>query len=244
MTEDEVMKSFMRDTAALDVFDAAGREESPPPLENPVPDGARVIDLPEPGLLPEPHVNFLEMAEVRASVRQYSGAPITAVELSFLLWCTQGVKMVSPEGAVFRTVPSAGARHAFETYLVVNRVEGLSPGVYRFLALGHALTRVEGSAVREAVTEAFRAKEMVRESAVTFIWCADFRRMSYRFGSRAARYVFLDAGHVCQNLYLAAYAEGLGACAIGAFYDDAMNKALGLGEEDFAVYAATVGRPL
>jgi len=84
---------------------------------------------------------------------------------------------------------------------------------------------------------------MVANCAVTFIWAADFYRMSWRYGERGLRYIYIDAGHVCQNLYLAAEAINSGVCAIGAYEDDIINEILGLdGENQFTVYVATLGK--
>jgi SagB-type dehydrogenase family enzyme len=184
------------------------------------------------------------MVEMRASVREYNDEALTLQELSFLLWCTQGVKMATENGGTMRTVPSAGARHAFETYLLVHRVDGIPAGLYRFLALGHALLPIaNGEEADAALIPGFNAQNMVKNSAATFLWCANYRRMNHRYGPRSARYIFLDAGHVCQNLYLAGYTHRIGVCAIGAFKDDVLNAALGLdGEQDFVVYGATVGK--
>ena len=242
---EEAIKNFLQATKINEGHPTeAERQIPPPPPERPVPPDARVLRLPEPGLLPDKEVNFLEMVEMRASVREYSEKELTLQELSFLLWCTQGVKMAMENGGTMRTVPSAGARHAFETYLLVHRVERIPAGLYRFLALGHALLPIaNGEEADAAMLPCFHSQNMVKNSAVTFLWCADYQRMNHRFGPRAARYLFLDAGHVCQNLYLAAYTHKIGVCAVGAFDDDALNAALGLdGETDFAVYGATVGK--
>ena len=218
---------------------------APPPSEKPAPPGAELIKLTEPGLLDDVPVNFLEVIELRASVRRYSDAPLTMKELSFLLWCTQGVKMETSQGMTLRNVPSAGARHALETYLLLQRVEGLAPGLYRFLALEHALLPIDiGEEALEKLFPCFMGPGMIRGSAMTFLWAADLGRMRCRYGRRSARFLFLDAGHVCQNLYLAAQTVGIGVCAIGAFYDDELNAALHLnGCDDFVVYGATVGKP-
>jgi len=245
MTENELMETFLQESLLEKCQDTKKAQQlPPPPLEKPVPPGTSVLRLPEPDLLPDQQINFLELIEVRASVRQYSAKDITLKDLSYLLWCTQGVKMALPKGGTMRTVPSAGARHAFETYLLIQRVEGLKPGLYRFLALGHALMPIatEDGALEE-IYAGFKADRMVRESAVTFIWAADFPRMTYMFGKRACRYLYLDAGHVCQNLYLAAHTLGIGTCAVGAFDDNKLNAALGFdGKNDFVVYCATTGK--
>jgi len=108
-----------------------------PPLELPPNPAARIIDLPEPASLQIPPLDLRTAIEQRRSVRTYVRAPLTLAELAFLLWCTQGVQRVAGTYATFRTVPSAGARHAIETYHLVNDVEGLPAGLYRYLALSH-----------------------------------------------------------------------------------------------------------
>lgn len=216
---------------------------SPPPAELPYDPSAQVIRLPEPDFLDDRQVNFLELVELRTSVRNYSAVPLTKKELSYLLWCTQGVKMAS--GATTkRNVPSAGARHAFETYLYIRQAEDLSEGLYRFLALEHALIPIDLSGeVALAMEEAFHHQSMLKKCAAAFIWTAVAERMTYAYGQRGYRYLFLDAGHVCQNLYLAAQTIQAGACAIAHFDDDRLNQALNIdGKAQFAIYAASVGK--
>ncbi len=215
-----------------------------PPLELPYPADQPLIALPEPDQLQMPAVDLRAAIEERITVRHYSDEPISLAELSCLLWLTQGVRQVTPRPVTLRNVPSAGARHAFETYLLVNRVDGLAPGLYRFVAGEHALLLVDGSPdVNARMTKACYEQKQVGNSAVTFFWVAVLERMYWRYGERGYRYLFLDAGHVCQNLYLAAGALGCGVCAIGAYDDDAVNSELGLdGEGLFTAYAATLGK--
>jgi len=215
-----------------------------PPLQLDYPATQAPIALPTPHEVTGNPLDIREAIEKRRSVRQYSSQPLSLAELSFLLWCTQGVKQVIGRPVTLRTVPSAGARHAFETYLLINRVDGLAPGLYRFLALEHKLLEIDLSAdVAARTVEACWRQQFVRTSAATFIWTAVAYRMTWRYGERGYRYLFLDAGHVCQNLYLAAQAVGCGVCAIAAFDDEAVNRLLGLdGEEQFAIYLASVGK--
>ncbi len=180
----------------------------------------------------------------RRSLRSYADNPLSIDELTFLLWSTQGVKPESTRAYTLRTVPSAGARHALETVLLVNRVAGLDPGMYQYDAEHHGLIAwdCEEDTVERWVSACFN-QPMVRTSAVTFAWVADRPRMTWRYGERGIRYLFLDAGHVCQNLHLAAESISAGACAIGAFNDDEMNSLLQLdGIEQFVVYAACLGK--
>ncbi len=215
-----------------------------PPLELNYDKSKVVIDLPSPSETRIPNFDLREAVEGRRSVRDYSDEPLNLAELSWLLWCTQGVKEVVGKTATLRNVPSAGARHAFETYILVNRVEGLRPGLYRFLATKHKLVETNSEEdLADKITEACYRQSIVKRSAVTFIWVAVAYRMCWRYSERGYRYLHLDAGHVCQNLYLATEAIGSGSCAIGAYYDDEINGVLGLdGEEQFVIYVATVGK--
>ena len=215
-----------------------------PPLELPQDESRAVVDLPKPTELKVGEFSLREAIEGRRSVREYSDAPLRLEELSWLLWCTQGVRQVARRNATLRNVPSAGARHAFETYVLVNRVEGLKPGIYRFLATGHKLVEVEmGGSTAERVSAACLGQGFIISSAATFVWTAVSYRMAWRYQERGYRYMHLDAGHVCQNMYLAAEAIGSGVCAIGAFNDDQLNELLGIdGVEQFAIYVATVGK--
>lgn len=215
-----------------------------PPLELPLPEGAQIIELPAPVKLSMPEISLRQAIEARRSVRQYAEQALTLDELSYLLWLTQGVKSFSKRPVTLRTVPSAGARHAFETYLLVNQVFGCEPGLYRFAAGQHALARLSAPAnIRDQVTQACFNQGQVYHSAVTFIWVAVMERMAWRYVERGYRYLHLDAGHVCQNLYLAAEALECGVCAIAAYDDEKINATLELdGENLFVIYLASLGK--
>ena len=214
-----------------------------PPLELPYDDDAPQIDLPAPDTLDMGTHDLTAIIVQRQSRRRYVRHPLSLDELSYLLWTTQGIKSVLPH-ATLRTVPSAGARHAFETYLLVNRVEGLESGLYRFLAVQHKLAALNTDPnITDKITAAALEQDQIIRSAVTFIWVAVTYRMTWRYGERGYRYLHLDAGHVCQNLYLAAEAIEGGVCALAAFEDEAMNALLGLdGESQFVIYMASVGK--
>jgi len=216
---------------------------SQPPLELPNDRGGATIALPEPSTIDVGTYDLREAIEGRRSVRVYSPEALTLDELSWLLWTTQGVQTARP-GATLRTVPSAGARHAFETYVLVNRVEGLEQGLYWFMASEHKLRVIDlEPGLDDRVTAASLKQAIVKNSAATFIWVAVPYRMNWRYDERGYRYMHLDAGHVCQNLYLASEAVGCGVCAIGAYDDDGVNALLGIdGSEQFVIYMATVGK--
>ncbi|ERJ12055.1 SagB/ThcOx family dehydrogenase [Haloplasma contractile] len=222
-----------------------------PPCELPYDQNQDMIELPKPGTLNSRKVNLQQLIEDRQSLRKYSDKPLTLTELSYLLWNTQGVKKRitkdKPTGKVdvtFRTVPSAGARHPFETFLLINNVEGLNKGLYRYIATEHTLIEVNmDHHIADQITDACLSQRFIIESAVTFIWMADIDRTVWRYGERSYRYAHLDAGHVCQNLYLSAEMLDAGVCAIAAYDDDALNKLLGFnGENQFVIYIGTVGK--
>ena len=219
---------------------------SQPSLELPYTGKKTVIDLPTPEFCTVNACTIKEAITNRRSIRSYSDTPLSISELSFLLWCTQGVKKIIPGTATFRTVPSAGARHAFETYLLVNNVSGLTCGLYRFLACTHKLAVFDlDDGIADSISDSCLGQEMVREGAVTFIWTAVPYRMTWRYGERGYRYLLMDSGHVCQNLYLAAEAIDCGVCAIGAFDDDQINHVLALDvEEQFVIYIAALGKKI
>jgi SagB-type dehydrogenase family enzyme len=215
----------------------------PPPPQALLGGGAR-LSLPDPAPLPSGRFGFRESLERRRSLREYAAKPLTLRELSYLLWCTQGITRGTPQRGTFRTVPSAGARHPLETVVLANRVDGLPPGLYQFLAVDRQLATLHtGPEFADRMTVACLGQEMVHTSAAVFIWVADSYRMTWRYGERGFRYLHIDAGHVCQNLYLAAESIDAGACAIGAFRDDEVNNLLDLdGRSRFAVYLAAVGK--
>jgi SagB-type dehydrogenase family enzyme len=203
-----------------------------------------IIGLPDPKTVPIDNVATHEAIDKRRSIRQYSSEPLSVGELSFLLWCTQGVKEVAQNYYTLRTVPSAGARHALETYLLVNNVTNLQSGLYRFLPIEHSIVREAfDSDLSERIGEACYSQNFINSSAVTFIWTAVVYRMKWRYGERGYRYLLLDAGHVCQNLYLAAKSVKCGVCAVAAYSDDDMNAILNIdGVEQFVIYLAAVGK--
>ena len=216
-----------------------------PPLQTAFDKKKKLIDLPAPNKIDVPSWDLRKAIEDRVSVRKYSAEALTLNELAWLLWATQGVKVIS-EVYTKRTVPSAGARHAFETYLLINNVEGLKPGIYRYLALEHKLVEVDlAEDIGDRVIEGAYGQKMVKAGAVTFIWVAIPYRIAWRYGQRSYRYLHLDIGHVAQNLYLAVENINSSCCAIAAFYDEQMNEILGIdGEEQFVIYMASMGKKI
>jgi SagB-type dehydrogenase family enzyme len=241
----DIGKEFYEKTKYAHLSEPAQKKGIPqPPLEQPVPDDITPILLPDPASIKIPTFDIRQAIERRTSLRRYTQNELTMEELSYLLWVTQGVKSISERPATIRNVPSAGSRHSFETYLLINRVGTLNPGLYRYSALKHVIysTNMEAG-INEKLTTACKGQSHIRTSAATFFWAAEMNRMVWRYAERSYRYVLLDAGHVCQNLYLAAESIQCGVCAIAAYDDDLLNAALGVdGDRVITVYAATIGK--
>ena len=218
--------------------------EAPPAVQKPVAGGNTVIPLPARDSWVLPPCDLLTAIGMRESHRRFLPDPLSLQELSMLLWATQGVRSVVHEAAILRTVPSAGCRHPFETYFAAFRVAGLAPALYRYLPLEHALLlEKEPEKLAASLVAATHGQHFVAQAAGCFIWTAVPARTEWRYAEASYKVIALDAGHVCQNLYLACEAIGAGTCAIAAYRQELMDGILGVdGNEEFTVYLAPVGK--
>jgi len=202
-----------------------------------------LLQLPEP-ITPADMTSLDQALRTRRSVRDYAARAITLNQLSYLLWASDGVSR-KHFGQQFRTAPSAGATYPIETYLVVNNVDGLNEGIYHYVVASHSLEELSSGNFGKAIAKAALDQEMCAEAAVVFVWTAVFERSLRRYGQRCYRYIYLDAGHIAENLALTAVAISLGSCQIGAFYDDEVNNLLDVdGVEESVVYMSVVGHPI
>jgi SagB-type dehydrogenase family enzyme len=193
--------------------------------------------------LPDPHgyqgLSLEETIETRRSVRDYAAEPLSLEELSRLLHAAQGI--TNQWG--FRAAPSAGALYPIELYASVHDVAGLEPGLYHYAVREHELALLQAGDFRATVTRAGLGQTFLGQAGVCIVLSAIFQRTRWRYRERTYRYVMLEAGHVAQNVYLAAVSMGLGTCAVGAFFDDEFDDLLGLdGAEEAVVYVLSVGK--
>lgn len=219
-----------------------------PPVQKPYDADAPLIDL-------VPFAEFtigkdatIDVIARRESRRKYTDESLSLEELSFLLWATQGVRRsaTKKDGILrtYRTVPSAGARHPLETYIVVNRVDCLANGLYRYLPLEHKLLlEREETGLAEKVAVACLDQKFIGRGAAIFVWTTIPYRAEWRYSIVAHKMIAQDSGHLCQNLYLAAEAIGAGACAIAAYSQKPMDDLMGVdGEDEFVIYLSPVGK--
>jgi len=198
------------------------------------------VSLPKPEFSPD--IQFWDIINKRHSTRAFKNEPISAMDLSLLLFGMSGLTRVFPKFA-FRTIPSAGGLFPIEIYAVINNVSGIEQGIYHYNLEKHELEYLKQGDFRKSVADACYGQRMMVKSAVNFIWTAMIERARINFAERAYRYIYLDCGHLGQNFYLAAEALGLNACAVGAYYDDEINKILDLDEKkEFAIYMGVVGK--
>lgn len=219
-----------------------------PPASLPLPEDAVIIDLPPPAAAGMPVDRAIAG---RRSERGFSDAPLGLEQLSFLLAATQGVTHTERDesGEIarqFRAAPSGGGRYPLETFLVIQGVNGLESGLYRYLPPEHQVLLVrKEAAIGASLRRACYDNDTVGTAPVTVIWAAVPERTEWKYGCIAHKMVALEAGHVCQNLYLAAEAIGAGTCAMLSYHQPALDALLGInGHDVFAIYLAPVGIPV
>lgn len=240
-------RRFLKDTLRLGIDfrqTDQNRGIEPPPVARPPRADQTLIPLPPPNHFNAFHGTDLVTAIAeRRSHRRFQTIPLTLSELSFLLWATQGVRQALGPGHALRTVPSAGCRHAFESYLLVSNVDGLVPGIYRYLPIAALVMERTVENMSTALSEATLGQQFVATAPVTFVWTTIPYRMEWRYDLAAHRVILMDAGHLCQNLYLACSAIQTGTCAIAAYHQALMDRLLGVdGNDEFTIYLAPVGK--
>lgn len=238
----EFLKDDIRDATDFDAT-AQSRGLPAPPIEKPVQDGQKVIELPPVTRDILKHNDLFAAISERKSWRKYQSEPMTLAELAWILFAAQG--MPHPERAIkHRTVPSAGNRHSFETYIAVFDVTGLDCGIYRYLATRNALVKESApSHLRERVTAATRGQVFAGNGAICLFFTTLPYRTEWRYGEASHKVIAQDSGHVVQNVYLAAAAIDCGTCSIAAYDQRLADELLGVdGNDEFTVYVAPVGK--
>jgi len=244
--DDGIGERYLRETRHNRSHLVGGRMDwaHQPPWSKTYPEAPRVALPPlASGSAAASDADLLDVLARRRSVREYGSPPLGLEELGALLWAAAGVTS-RQAGFAFRTAPSAGGLYPIEHYVIANSVTGLDPGVYHYAVLDAALELLRGGDHRLTVARAALDQTIAAEADAVFVWTAVLERSRWKYGQRFARYIFLDAGHIAENVALAAVALGLGSCQIAAFFDDEAAALLGVDEdEEPVVYMTTVGRP-
>jgi len=182
----------------------------------------RTIRLPEPRK--ESSFSLEKALQERRSVRVYTKESLSLADLSQLLWAAQGITAAGG----LRTAPSAGALYPLEIYVVAGAVVSLPAGVYQYEPGGHKLVWKKAGDLRQDLYQQALRQEWVRKAPVCLVIAGVYERTTVKYGERGKRYVHMEVGHACENIYLQAKALGLGTVTIGAFQDKAVQQLLGM----------------
>jgi SagB-type dehydrogenase family enzyme len=250
------MKSSMSDYDLIATADIA-KGIPQPPFQNSIQDDSILIDLSPINSMTAPKADFFECTMSRSSRRMYSEEPMTIDELSFLLWCTQGVKKVIggykkylKDGSgrnYLRPVAEGGCIPAYETYLVINNVSGIASGIWKYLPLSHQLLHVKEvddlpTRVSNVFTNPSQNQSYAAKAGVVFFWICRPYYGEWRYKETSHKIMLIDLGHISHQLYLATEAIGCGCCTIGGYYQNKADELIGVdGEGEFTVLCASVG---
>jgi SagB-type dehydrogenase family enzyme len=232
------------------VSDQQKKLPQPPLVKAPMRETA--IELPKNFEDLELNNDILSVINNRKSSRIYTQETMSLLQLSYLLWTTQGVKDIRGRSyATIRTVPCGGARHEFECYMLIQNVEGLEDGSYHYLPMEHKIELLDTKAAleerlgiqyRDLMVATINGQLWGAKSNVIFHYSMVAYRAEWRYGIRAHRTALIDAGHVTENLYIACSAANIGTCAIGSVNPPLCDQIFELdGVEEFSFYGATVG---
>jgi len=222
--------------------------DSKPALYKEYPE-AQKIELPS--FEPNQTMSLDQTLRQRKSIRDFQARPISKDQLSYLLWASTGIQRIEdgyesgfPQSGGPRTAPSAGALYPIETYLIVNDVREVEAGVYHYSIKAHQLEQLKQGEFRQEIAAAALGQDMCATAAAVFVWSAVFARCKWKYSQRGYRYIYLEAGHIAENLALVAVSLNLGSCEIGALYDDHVNAILGIdGTDESVLCMAVVGAP-
>ncbi len=250
MSENEINRgrNFLKDEIRQEVdFSRTDQSQGhpPPPIQKPVMPGQEIINLPgKADWKSIKSTDLITAIDRRKSHRRYNQEKLSIEELSFLLWAIQGIRFQSSPARAYRTVPSAGCRHAFETYISISQVQGLGSGIYRYLPAEHGLVfEHEVDRLKQRLVSATSGQKFIGRAAAVFFWTTIPYRMEWRYDAAAHKVIAIDAGHLCQNLYLACEAIGCGTCAVAAYEQNEIDQLLQVnGRDEFTIYLAPVGK--
>jgi SagB-type dehydrogenase family enzyme len=180
-------------------------------------------------------VSLEEALYQRRSIRQYANSPLKLSDVSQLLWAAQGITDSSKGG---RTAPSAVAIYPLEIYLVAGNVESLAPGIYRYIPEGHQLLKIKDGDLRADLG----TQATIKQAAIDIVIVANYKKVPERFGYNSTKWVYLEGGHVAQNICLQATALNLGTVTIGGFAEEQVKNLLGIATDMGVLYVLPVGK--
>lgn len=188
------------------------------------------MELPEPSI--KSKLSLEETIYNRRSVREFSAEKLSLEDISQVLWAAQGI---TDSSTGFRSSPSAGALYPLELFFITEE------GLYHYIPEGHKAEKLASEDKRAALAKACVSQDFIEQAPLSIVITAVFERTEQKYGERGKRYVYLEAGHACQNILLQATSLGLGAVPVGAFYDEELIKVLGITKDHFPIYVIPLG---
>ncbi len=249
------------DKLTIDQLIKQGRDFMKMPVEDPQYHSDQDLKLPQPPLVKAAmrkdaidlpvdfetlsiETDFLKIINSRKSDRLFSKEAVSLLELSYLLWCTQGIKEIRGQNyATIRTVPCGGARHQFECYMAIQQVDGLKDGLYHYLPMTHQIELLSAQDnLSPFIDEALGGQAWANKANINFFYSVVAYRCEWRYGIYAHRVALMDVGHISENLYLALKSIRLGGCGVGYINQAVLDQAFELdGKEEFMIYAFPSG---
>jgi SagB-type dehydrogenase family enzyme len=214
---------------------ALSRRSSLPPITG------RITALPAAQI---PNTGFADLLAARRSARAFEPSTMTLGALATVLYCAYGVMPPRGEGQAtkYRAVPSGGAMYPLDVFVFARAVDGLPRAVYQYLPVDHALSEVSAFDDAPEWESIFTQDDVVHCPALIII-AASFHRTRMKYGLRGYRFALLEAGHVGQNIMLAATALDIGVRPVGGYYDSQVDGAIDAdGVNQSSVYVITLGR--
>jgi SagB-type dehydrogenase family enzyme len=210
-------------------------------MPNPPSWSAAKIELPPPQLKQNQAVKIIQK---RQSQRHFLSKALNKNQIADLLYAAYGLKVDGVTSAT-RTVPSAGATYPLEVYLAIgkNSVEGIKEGLYFYADKDHALVLIKDGDLRKELMQASLGQDFIQQAPIVIIIAAQYSRTTGRYGKRGERYVDMEAGHSCQNIYLVATELGLATVEVGAFNDQEIKRVLNLPDNSEPLAIMPVGYP-
>jgi len=199
---------------------------------------SNMMDEGDPKQLPPPvlagQMSLEEAIAARRSVREFASKPLTIEQISQLCWAGQGI---TDRHGRFRASPSAGALYPIELYIVT------ADGVDHYQPTDHRLQQHLADDLRHALQGASLNQDAIGEAPMCVVIAAVEQRTAGKYGQRARRYCFIEAGHVAQNILLQAAALNLAGVPVGAFEDDKVGAVLKLPKDHHVLYLLPIGHP-
>lgn len=197
-----------------------------------------VVKLPLPRF--ESKTSVEQALRMRRSIRDFAWAPLTLGEIGQLAWAAQGITQWTGR---LRAAPSAGALYPLELYIIVGNADDLERGTYHYIPLNHELVKIDDRDVRAELSHAALDQESVRDAPVVLLFTGIVDRTKSKYGGRSVRYIYMEAGHAAQNVYLQSVSLGLGTVVVGAFNDEEVGKVMNLPEGENPLYLMPIGKP-